>query len=225
LVAAGTLLVNNSSGSGTGSGNVTVNPGATLGGTGTISGTVTNNGTLSPGTSIGTMTINGDLILGGTTYFELNKTGGTKDFITGVATANYGGTLVVSNLAGTLNIGDNFQIFSATSSSGNFSSIINQTGQGGIGFTFAPGTGILSVVAGTPTNPNITYSVSGSTLTLVWPPNHLGWILQSQTNALSVGIRTNPAFWFDWPGSAAVTSTNLPIGQVNPQVLFRLRSP
>jgi len=40
-IAAGTLLVNNTSGSGTGTGSVAVNDGGTLGGTGTIAGAVT----------------------------------------------------------------------------------------------------------------------------------------------------------------------------------------
>ncbi|MCX7002453.1 MAG: autotransporter-associated beta strand repeat-containing protein [bacterium] len=42
-ISAGTLLVNNASGSGTGSGAVTVNSGGTLGGTGIVSGVVTVN--------------------------------------------------------------------------------------------------------------------------------------------------------------------------------------
>ncbi len=63
-VSAGTLLVNNASGSATGSGNVAVNANATLGGAGIIGGTVTVQGTsgnlayVSPGNSAGTLTIN-----------------------------------------------------------------------------------------------------------------------------------------------------------------------
>ncbi len=58
-VDAGTLLVNNSSGSGTGSGEVIVNDGATLGGSGLIGGDVTINegGTVSAGNSVGHLTI------------------------------------------------------------------------------------------------------------------------------------------------------------------------
>jgi autotransporter-associated beta strand protein len=51
-VTAGTLQVNNTTGSGTGSGLVTVNSGATLGGTGTIGGAVNVSGVLSPGADI-----------------------------------------------------------------------------------------------------------------------------------------------------------------------------
>jgi len=54
-VSTGKLLVNNSDGSGLGSGNVTVANSATLGGTGAFTGNVTVNGTLSPGASIETL--------------------------------------------------------------------------------------------------------------------------------------------------------------------------
>lgn len=55
LVSSGTLLINNSVGSGTGSGNVTVGVSGTLGGTGAIAGSVDVFGALSPGASIETL--------------------------------------------------------------------------------------------------------------------------------------------------------------------------
>jgi autotransporter-associated beta strand protein len=84
-VIGGRLLVNNTSGSGTGSGPVNVNSG-TLGGTGIIqpSGTagvtIASGATLSPGESIGTLTLNGStttstmltLAAGATIFAELN---------------------------------------------------------------------------------------------------------------------------------------------------------
>jgi autotransporter-associated beta strand protein len=68
IVTAGTLLVNNTTGSGTGTGNVIVNAGATLGGTGSIAGSVTiqNGATLSPGASIASLA-------SGTVTFENNS--------------------------------------------------------------------------------------------------------------------------------------------------------
>ncbi|MDY0170432.1 MAG: autotransporter-associated beta strand repeat-containing protein [Thermoguttaceae bacterium] len=64
-VNGGTLLVNNTAGSGTGTGLVTVNSGATLGGTGTIAGatTIKAGGTLATGTSIGMLTFGNNLAL------------------------------------------------------------------------------------------------------------------------------------------------------------------
>lgn len=55
LVNAGTLMVNNLSGSATGSGDVSIASGASLAGAGTISGSVTLDGIIAPGNSIGTL--------------------------------------------------------------------------------------------------------------------------------------------------------------------------
>ena len=76
-VNGGTLAVNNTSGSGTGSGNVAVNSGGLLGGNGIISGTVTvaSGGGIAPGNSVGTLTV-GSLTLnsGSVNNFEFNST-------------------------------------------------------------------------------------------------------------------------------------------------------
>ncbi|MFU8892450.1 MAG: beta strand repeat-containing protein [Luteolibacter sp.] len=61
LVSAGTLLVNNTNGSGTGSGTVTVASGATLGGSGTVAGNTTIAGIHSPGNSPGIQTFEANL--------------------------------------------------------------------------------------------------------------------------------------------------------------------
>jgi len=75
----------------------------------------------------------------------------------------------------------------------------------------------------TASNPtNLTFSVSSGTLNLSWPTDHLGWILQSQTNSLSTGLGSN---WVDVPGSASTTSASYPINPANPTVFFRLRHP
>ncbi len=103
--------------------------GGTLGGTGTILGAVIvqSDSTLAPGFSgIGTLTISNTLTFqaGSTNYVEVNKTASTSDLVTGLTSVTYGGTLVVTNLSGTLAGGDSFQLFSATSYSGSFASII-----------------------------------------------------------------------------------------------------
>ena len=57
---------------------------------------------------------------------------------------------------------------------------------------------MVSTINATPTN--IVASVSGRTLKLQWPADHLGWLLQS--NAVSLA---NSNFWFDLAASAATT--------------------
>jgi 4-phytase / acid phosphatase len=64
---------------------------------------------------------------------------------------------------------------------------------------------------------NITASVSGNTLTIAWPADHIGWILQAQTNGLSNGQ------WFDLPGSDAVNAMVTPMNLANAAVFYRLR--
>jgi 4-phytase/acid phosphatase len=66
---------------------------------------------------------------------------------------------------------------------------------------------------------NVTASVSGKTLTIAWPADHLGWILQAQTNGLSTGQ------WFDLPGSSDLNSVAHPIAPANAAVFYRLRQP
>ncbi|MEY4387647.1 MAG: hypothetical protein RLY20_2930, partial [Verrucomicrobiota bacterium] len=99
LINAGTLLVNNTTNSGTGSGAVVINSGATLGGTGIIAGAVTNNagGTLSPGASIGTLTLSSNVVLsaGSTNTFEVDGTAATNDIIVLGDTVTYGGVLQI----------------------------------------------------------------------------------------------------------------------------------
>jgi autotransporter-associated beta strand protein len=77
-VNAGTLRVNNTSGSGTGSGTVTVAAAGTLGGNGTISGAVNVDGTLAAGNSIGVLNT-GALSMNGTSVLdvELGRDTGT----------------------------------------------------------------------------------------------------------------------------------------------------
>jgi fibronectin-binding autotransporter adhesin len=73
-VSAGKLLVNNTTGNGTGPGNVLVN-GGTLGGTGSIAGSVTvTSGSLAPGASINVLGIGGNLSMtGGSFDYEINR--------------------------------------------------------------------------------------------------------------------------------------------------------
>jgi hypothetical protein len=134
---------------------------------------------------------------------------------------NYGGTLVVTNLAGTLLPGDAFTLFSAASRTGNFAGVVNQTGNSAIGFNFNPTNGVLSVINGVATNPtNITVQIVGNQLDLSWPADHTGWTLQ--TNAVGL-IATNA--WFPLPGSSSTNHVLVPINPGNSSVFFRLVYP
>jgi autotransporter-associated beta strand protein len=63
------------------------------------------------------------------------------------------------------------------------------------------------------TVPNLTNRVNGTSLTLAWPADHLGYRLLVQTNNLNQGVSSNTNDWGTVAGSTAVTSTNITIIQ------------
>jgi hypothetical protein len=73
-------------------------------------------GTLSPGSSIGQIIINADLVFnpGSTNIMEINADTGASDMLAGISNLTYGGTLLLTNVAGTLTNGSSFQLFSAS---------------------------------------------------------------------------------------------------------------
>jgi autotransporter-associated beta strand protein len=96
----GTLWVNSTTGSGTGTGAVTVASSAALGGNGLISGPVTVNGTLVPGDNgIGTLTIGNNLVLNSGAVSQVAL--GTNGALTAVSgNLALGGTLNVTDAGG-----------------------------------------------------------------------------------------------------------------------------
>lgn len=101
-ISAGTLIVNNKGGSGTGSGPVVVNSTGTLSGSGFIGGPVTVNdgGTLAPGNSPGILTVNNQVTLqpGATLSIEVNGlTVGTQyDQLSTTGPVSLSGSLALS---------------------------------------------------------------------------------------------------------------------------------
>jgi len=217
-VSGGTLFVNNTSGSGTGTGAVIVQSGATLGGTGIVGGAVTlqSGGNLSPGTTTGILTINGNLGLNGgsTSSFDVNGSTLAADSVVVGASVIYGGTLNIAT-AGTFSAGQQFVLFSGAgaTNAGNLESL---TGSPGPDLAFAFTNGVLSVVSTGVTQPTLNYSVAGNTLTLSW--TDAGFKLQSQTNSLTTGLGGN---WADVL-SGGTSPVSLGLDKANGSVFFRL---
>ena len=161
-VSNGTLLVNGTVGSGT---NTTLVAGGTLGGNVSFKDAlaVLSGGTLAPGASIGTMTASNTVSLAGTTVMEVNKTAGTQDQLIATGTLTYGGTLVVSNLAGALAAGDSFQLFPAGTYRGAFTDLVPATPGAGLQWdtNSLAVNGTLNVVGGAPPATNLTLVAAG----------------------------------------------------------------
>lgn len=81
------------------------------------------------------------------------------------------------------------------------------------------GTGSSSVNQ-SPTN--ITTTVASGQMMLTWPQDHTGWVLEAQTNSLSVGLGTN---WVRIPSSATTNQVSVPVNPANPTVFYRLVYP
>jgi autotransporter-associated beta strand protein len=223
----GTLLLD---GVNTYTGTTTVTSG-TLGGSGTIAGpvVVSAGATLAPGDSaIGTLTLAGTLNLAGTsqTVMEVNKTANTSDLVTGASAITYGGTLVLKNLSGALQVGDTFTLFAAGSYSGSFSSVVSQTPNQTVTWDvsqLAPGgNGTVKVATAVAAPVVLSPVVSGGNINLSWPANQIGWELQQQSNPLTVGLSTN---WVAVPGSTATNQVSLPAGAGAGSLFFRLVFP
>jgi autotransporter-associated beta strand protein len=213
IISNGTVLVENLSGSGTGTGTVTVF-GGTLGGSGRIAGAVSteSGATLSPGSPVGALTINSPLTLAGNTLIEVDKLS-TNDLVIASA-VNYGGTLTITDVSGGLSAGDSFTIFSAGSHTGDFASIVGSPGVN-LEWRFNPASGVLSVVDAAVTPPTLLYAIAGNTLVLSW--TEPGFKLQSQTNSLTVGVASN---WSDYPEVSNPVVVTL--DPASPAVFFRL---
>jgi autotransporter-associated beta strand protein len=199
--------------------------GGMLGGNGLIDAPVVvqSGGTLVPaagGSSPVTLNLATNLTLGGTNRMNVNKDALSSDLIVlANGAVNYGGTLVVNNLSGTLALGDSFQLFNAPAYAGNFSRISGSPGTG-LSWNFDAASGVLKVVSGPDPSPtNIGISISAGELTLSWPQDHTGWTLETQTNALNTGLGTN---WIPVTGSTSTNQITLPVNLVNPAVFYRL---
>jgi hypothetical protein len=77
-------------------------------------------------------------------------------------------------------------------------------------------------VAGSICQPTLTSLVVNRTnLQLSWESDYAGtgWLLQAQTNAITVGLRTN---WVNMTGSGATNQVTFPINSTNGAVFYRL---
>jgi len=148
----------------------------------------------------------------------------TTDLVTNVTALTYGGTLQLNLTGDALAAGDSFRLYSFNSAGGAFAAI--SPGSPGSGLTWDPthlttdGTFRVATLNSAP--PTMTTTINGNQLTLSWPSDHTGWVLQGQTNSASVGLNTN---WTDVPGSASVNSVTLTIDPANGTAFYRLVLP
>lgn len=216
----GTTLVNNGmlAGAGNVAGPVVVAPTGNLG-AGDAGG-------------IGTFEVANNLTLQGNTTLRINVNSAypTEDQVIVNGNVTYGGILTITNTTSdntALNTSYSFPLFTGyTGHANNFSGIVGSPGTG-LAYSFNPATGTLSIITQTYVNypTNLTFNVSGNSLSIGWPQDHEGWILQAQTNSLGAGLSSSSGNWFDIPTSSSVTNETIIVNPSNPTVFYRLRHP
>jgi autotransporter-associated beta strand protein len=211
----------------------------TLAGGGMINGMLMENSgsTINPGNGITTATLNVNssngvaAALSGAVVMNLNRTNQLKNDelvvpSSATITGGAGSVLTVANLGPDLQTGDRFQLFSTNVVGFTSYNLPTTSASGAITYTWQNDIatdGSITVLSGagnvntTPTN--ITVTVSNGNLNLSWPADHIGWRLQVQTNALSVGLGTN---WMDVPGSTEVNHINVPIDTTKGTIFYRM---
>jgi autotransporter-associated beta strand protein len=231
VVSNGTLVVNGALDT------VLTNAFGTLSGTGVLSGPVfiSSGASLAPGSvpgsSIGTLTVSDSLNLqaGSVTSIELNKGAGTWDQVLGMSNMTYGGTLVLSNLSGTLAVNDAFKVFDAMSYSGAFTAL-SPTNPPTAGIRWNTNTlatdGTLRILSTTPSKPTITSVVNAGGNIVFGGANGSPWGAYSvlSTNNLTIPRSNWPVVGtgvFDGAGHFSYTNAITP---GTPQRFFLLRA-
>jgi autotransporter-associated beta strand protein len=232
-VNGGTLLINGS----TSTGAVVVANSATLGGQGLIKGPITiqAGGMLAPGAdafSVGTLRASNSVTLqpGGLTRMKIGKTPLENDMLLVIGrynTLTYGGTLVVTNVGGTLAAGDSFRLFYAINISGFFIATNLPVLFTNLAWdTSSLSSGTLTVVSTASTVPtNLDWRVSGTNLVFTWPGDHIGWRLLVQTNHLAAGVSMDTNDWITIPDSQLTNEIMQPVDPSKGIGFYRLIYP
>ena len=232
LITNGVFEVTNNSGN-----LVTAVP-QTLNGYGTITGKlqVDAGAFLSPGLPTGNLIVSSSAEIAGTVTMTLNRTNSpiSSKLTAASITIDPTATLLVTNRGPSLANGTKFTLFSTpvafpagsitlpiTDPTGttNYVWTTNLTVDGSITLV----SGGVNPIASNPTN--MVFGLTNNVLTIQWPADHTGWLLQVQTNSLNAGLNPLTNSWFTIPGTSSVDTTNITVNPTNPTVFFRLVSP
>jgi hypothetical protein len=148
---------------------------------------------------------------------EVSASPQTNDELVVGGALNYGGTLSLANLSGSLIGGQTFQLFSATNLNGSFASLVGSPGAG-LDWQFNPANGVLTIYSTVSTN--LAASLVNNTLQISWPADHVGWELIMNTNGLQ-----NTSAWIPVPNSATTNQVWLPVDPNQTSVFFELVYP
>ena len=204
-------------------------PTQTLSGLGTLNGFLQTDpgSTFNVGLPTGVFNVTSNASLAGALIMNLNSTDApvcSELAAPSFTISNSTATLVVTNVGQGLVNGTSFTLFNHPVSG--FASVslpaTDPTGTSTYSWqnNLAVNGSITLTNGGIPSvPPPLSFHLSGTTLTLSWPPPYLSYLLQSQTNSLRAGLGTN---WVTITGSGSTTNFVTTINPTNPCVFYRL---
>ncbi len=204
-------------------GGFTVPPAQVLKGNGTIIGNTTIYGLLAPGASVGVLSFSNDLVLAGSAFLEIRKSGSslTNDSLQVMGQLSCGGSLTVTNIGAPPAMGDTFKLFYAPSFSGSFGNVNLPRLDTGLMWDSSQLTrnGTIAVVPRS--SPQILPVVSnGSNLQLqIQTAVNFNYVLETTPSLL-------PAVWMSLStnlGSGGLLTLTVPADQYQFSRFFRLR--
>ncbi|HVU08149.1 MAG TPA: autotransporter-associated beta strand repeat-containing protein [Verrucomicrobiae bacterium] len=218
-VGAGTLIL---TGASSYNGDTTVSTGklvATTASTGGGNYTVADAATL----GINVATANGSLnvysLTLGASSLEFQNLNSTTTAAINAQAINQTGNVVINVTSGSLVAGQSYPLLSYSSSFGSGAFTLGTLPDGvtaTLNTSASPITlQVSSVVNPTPTNIVTTYT--NGTLTLQWPADHIGWLLES--NSIDLG---NTNDWFVIPNSSGTNVINIQVDPNSPHVFYRM---
>jgi hypothetical protein len=157
---------------------------------------------------------------------KLDKSNLTNDLLQ-AGSVTYGGTLVLSNLSASVEIGDRFKLFSAASYAGKFTSILPSIPRAGRAWdTNSLTSGVLGVIAAPTPPPQVGFGLSGTNLVIGGTSTLYSvtcYLLASTNLALPLANWTPVATnGFDSSGALSLT---IGLDPNSPQTFFRLCVP
>ena len=168
----------------------------------------------------GSLAVN-SLTLGsaGATTLEFQNLNSTTTAAINAPTVTASGVVTVNITSGSFVAGQNYPLLSyGTLTGGSFALGTLPPGlQATLNSSASPITlHVISTVNPNPTN--IVAAFTNGTITLQWPADHTGWLLQS--NSVDLG---NSNDWFTVPGSDTTNLLTMPINSDAPFIFYRLR--
>lgn len=225
-VNSGALFVNGSLAAGS---TVTVSGGGLLGGAGTIFGPTTLNAgaVLAPGAnSAGTLTFGSNLVLNATVTNDFAVTAsGASNHVIVAGQLKPNGSVIHVTTGAPLPGGTNL-LFNYGAISGSFNPVPTfDVVPPGAASIVDDGAGHINLVVANTVNTtpaNLIFQLTGGTVALSWPADHVGWTLEAQTNPVTGGLGTN---WVRLPASTITNQMNWSLATTNGCVFFRLVYP